>query len=256
MTLAALAAATVLAQWPFALPLPDLSPDASATPSQAQKGGKVTLSGDAVPAKQVFEQLRRAGANFVIDSDAVPADKKLSLNLVNQDPESAVKAVANALGMSATKEGDILILAPRSALAWESLPFGKNMDALPKGVLPFGRWKGDPGDPEPFPFEWKSEEGAKSFLKQFEHFKDGMVEPDPGKAFEKFEFRFGEPHDFLKIVESLMPSQRELHKKQGFLRLEDLTPQQKQWLGNLGGDQGEFEVTFSDGDKNITIRSK
>lgn len=255
VALAAVAAATVFAQWPFALPLLGISPETE--PAQTQRNGKVNLSGDAVPARQVFEQLRQAGANFVIDSDAVPADKKLSLNLVNQDPESAVKAVAKALGMSADKEGEILILSPGPSFAWRGMPFGEDSEGPAHGLAPFGSWKGDMKMPDgTFQFDWDSKDAPEALPKILENLKDAKIDIELGKIGDMLDLKLGEPLELAKLVKSLTPAQLDLHKKQGYLKLGDLNPEQRKWLGNLGENKGEFEVTFAEGDKKVTIRSK
>lgn len=57
-----------------------------------------------------------------------------------------------------------------------------------------------------------------------------------------------------KFVASLTPAQRELADKQGFLRPEDLTKQQRELLG-IGEDKGEVNMSFSVDGKKVVIKS-
>ncbi|MEX2242690.1 MAG: hypothetical protein WD716_02465 [Fimbriimonadaceae bacterium] len=57
-----------------------------------------------------------------------------------------------------------------------------------------------------------------------------------------------------KFVASLTPAQRELADKQGFLRPEDLTKEQRELLG-IGEDKGEVNMSFSVDGKNVVIKS-
>jgi hypothetical protein len=57
-----------------------------------------------------------------------------------------------------------------------------------------------------------------------------------------------------KFVASLTPAQRELADKQGFLRPEDLTKEQRELLG-IGEDKGEVNLSFSVDGKKVVIKS-
>ena len=57
-----------------------------------------------------------------------------------------------------------------------------------------------------------------------------------------------------KFVASLTPAQRELADKQGFLRPEDLTKEQRELLG-IGEDKGEVNMSFSVDGKKVVIKS-
>ncbi|MCC6402815.1 MAG: STN domain-containing protein [Fimbriimonadaceae bacterium] len=257
VALAAIAAATVFAQWPFALPLLGINPDSARSQAQAEgrPPGKVTVSGNEVTAREVFDQLRKAGANFVVDAEAVPAEKKLSLNLVAQDPESAVKAVAKALGMTATKEGEILILAPAHTLAWTAAPWGAHPDAESEKLLE--QWKEKLAVPgESFRFDFKDKDALKALPKILEKLQGGEETAVPGKVLEDLERQSAAPLDLAKLVKSLTPAQLEIHKAKGYLALEDLTPEQRKMLGRVAEGKGQIELSYNDGRTTITIRSK
>ncbi|HEY0866982.1 MAG TPA: hypothetical protein VGE01_06380 [Fimbriimonas sp.] len=82
---------------------------------------------------------------------------------------------------------------------------------------------------------------------------------DP-KALEEIRAKFGSTSisrtmDAKRFSQSLTPVQKELHKKQGYLKISDLTPEQREMLG-IKGDGENIELEFRmDGDA-IKVRSK
>lgn len=260
---AAGAATAVLAQIPWTLPF-------AAIPQERQDG-TVTFSGDTVLASEVFDQLRRAGANFVLDADAVPAGKKLTLHVVGKPAKAALQAVADALGLFLVERdgvyvlrkgvGGIAFVAPSGsgeALGWK----GWDDESASKLREKFM----GPGDaPRRFLFEFAEpgrvpmdlEELRKRFLNPGDGLEGFSFElGTPGAKGrdvpEKWSFRMVDGGDLRELARSLTPRQRELHEKQGFLRIGDLTPDQMKLLGQLSG---KFEITFRDGETSLTVKS-
>lgn len=66
-------------------------------------------------------------------------------------------------------------------------------------------------------------------------------------------FRLGKDLDLKKLKESMTDRQKELMNDRGYLKLSDLTDAQKEMLGELG--DGKFEISLSDGDTKIKIKS-
>lgn len=246
---AAAMAATVFAQWPFSLPLLN----AGVGQAKTHQAGKVSLSGDAVTAEAVFAQLRQAGANFVVSDSAMPLDRKLSLNLVDQDPETALKAVAKALGMTVTKEGDVLVLAQGNTpltgmLDWERA-FGDRLDVL----KPFHDQEGSAETP----FNFFLEKSGTSMPNLDDKAWNELFKDIPGvdSAILGAMLR-GHALDLEGLAKSLTPEQKALHEKQGFLTPEDLTPEQRKMLGTLAGSKGDFEVTFAGAGTQFRLKNK
>lgn len=226
---AAAAAAAVFAQWPFAL--------ASAA---APQDGRVTVSGDAVDAADVLARLRAAGVEFVVDADAVPKGKKLSLNIVAKPAKAALGAVAEALGLGVVERDGVFVLK-REAPA---RPQGQALPRLFAGEFP-----------EAWIEKLKVPEGTLKRFRLEEFLKEGdapFVSPFPGST-RGLAFRLADPSDLKKLAESLTAAQRELHSKKGFLTPDDLTQDQRKLLGN---PEGTFEIWFRDGDTDIKVKSK
>jgi hypothetical protein len=258
-----------LAQLPWTLPF--------AATQQARQDGKVTLTGDAVPASAVFDQLRRAGASFVLDADAVPEGKKLTLHIVDKPAKAALQAVSDALGLDfAERDGVYVLRRRRYAFSIDGpVEMGNGFTwGLPgkEGAPRPGEKLGEPQEgPKGFTFKLdreglgqkELEELRKQFDKLGEGFKtfslelrqpDGAGETGPGKTKpELWSFRMADGSNLRKLAQSLSASQKERHAKQGFLTPEDLTPEQRRLLGNL---RGTFEITFNDGETSLTVKSR
>ena len=58
-----------------------------------------------------------------------------------------------------------------------------------------------------------------------------------------------------ELLESLSPEQREMQEKNGFLTLGDLTPKQREMLGDTP-KEGNWTFSYSIGDKRVTIKNK
>jgi hypothetical protein len=59
---------------------------------------------------------------------------------------------------------------------------------------------------------------------------------------------------FTKLMDSLSPDQRELNRRQGFLRSHDLTEGQRKMLGISSNDKG-WTIKFSKDGESVTIKS-
>lgn len=76
-----------------------------------------------------------------------------------------------------------------------------------------------------------------------------------GKAWEAKAHGFAMTGEKIKkLLGTLTDAQKELMKKQGFLTPADLTPAQRELLGDMG--KGDFELSFSVDGKNIRIKNK
>ncbi|GMV36127.1 MAG: hypothetical protein AMXMBFR61_06350 [Fimbriimonadales bacterium] len=70
---------------------------------------------------------------------------------------------------------------------------------------------------------------------------------------ESFEFRGG---DVRELMDSITPDQWALHEKQGYLKLSDLTPEQRKMVGIRGGPGSQITMAFVLDGKKLTIKSE
>lgn len=97
----ALAAVLAAAAYPFFAP----SVAAQATPPASG----LTKSFSSAPAKQVFDWLRAIGVNFVVEDTSLK-NRTVSMNVVNQSPESVLEAVGAAMDMNVERKGGVYVL--------------------------------------------------------------------------------------------------------------------------------------------------
>jgi SHS2 domain-containing protein len=257
----------------------------AALPLGAQDG-KVTIRlNDATP-QQVFDQLRAAGLNFVVETSGIEKGKRLTLNLQGQPADKALAAVADALGLSVSKKGDVYALRPGfdatiAPRVWSGdMPKGwdkefkgfEGLEIAPRIWMhgPDGKaWvEGKELSPEQ---REKLEKALKDMpdvrieidkaLKEMpkiteearEAIDKAMAERDKAFAEKARAFKF-EGANLTKIMESLTEEQWRLHERQGHLKPSDLTPAQRELLGAKG--DGEFSITIDKDGKKLTIKSK
>jgi len=81
--------------------------------------------------------------------------------------------------------------------------------------------------------------------------------PEKGMRFDDKPFRPSmmiDGHSFTKFVESMSPDQRELQRRQGYLRASDLTENQRKMLGINGREKG-WSITINKDGEEVTIKS-
>jgi len=78
------------------------------------------------------------------------------------------------------------------------------------------------------------------------------LEPFTSKGWEGGNFDFG-GQDLGALAKSLTKEQREIQKRQGFLRVKDLTPAQRRYLGRMGSG-GDWTLKYQNGGDEITIK--
>ncbi len=143
-TLFALSATMALAQWnvPFAL-----------APVTVDQDHRVTMDFDSATPQQVLDWLKKAGINFVAETSTLPKDKRLTVHLKDQPADKALEAVAEALGLSYTKKGDVYSLKPGFPGAFSVMSPGQNFEwkELPPSMNGLG-----PGDAKQWK-EWSQE---------------------------------------------------------------------------------------------------
>ena len=88
----------------------------------------------------------------------------------------------------------------------------------------------------------------------------GFFKVDPGEKGKTFHYRVGRPsmtidgRSFTKFIDSLSPDQRELNRRQGYLKASDLTENQHNMLGINGREKG-WTITINKDGEEVTIKS-
>lgn len=91
----------------------------------------------------------------------------------------------------------------------------------------------------------------KELLKDVPDIKEMLKDVPP--VGDTFDYRDG---DVRKLMDSITPEQWALHKKQGHLKLNDLTAKQRNMLGIRGGAGSQITMTFVLDGKKLTIKSE
>lgn len=238
-----------------------------ATPEEGQNPStdkRVSAKMSNATLDEVAQWLSKSGVNFVIDKGALK-DTRVNLNIVDKPLRDVMDAIANAVGASWVKSGDIYALRPGFAGvpmpdmgAFEGFVPGLNMDELRK-------WESEMHGPEHAPrvfemdpermrkFEMELAPKIREHMKELEGFEFPMPEimEELHKEGGALRMKMLDSEKIEQLLESMTPQQKELMHSRGFLKHEDLTAKQREILGPFG-KMGTF--SFNDGDRKITIR--
>jgi len=212
------------------------------------QGPRMSVHFQGVHVKEILDWLHKSGVNFMIaDSDI--KDKTVTLSVNNEPVDDILEALGTALDGHWVHNGNIRVFKPGRG------PFVTDFATFPKldGKTPKAFNFNLPNDKTWFSkqFNFSTPDG-KSFSPK-NQFK--FVVPD-GKSFGFFGNRIRIDSDsFHKLMKSLTDQQKELNKKQGYLKFDDLTPDQRAIL-NVHGSPGGVEIKFSSDGESITIKSK
>lgn len=110
---AALAATVAFGQWSVPMALSTGKDTQSKSLSVDFKSAK---------ASQILDWMRKSGINFVVETTDVPSDKTYSVHIEGKSKEQVVEAIASALGLNATKKGDIYNLTSDFKWSGEAFP--------------------------------------------------------------------------------------------------------------------------------------
>lgn len=173
---AAMTATIAVGNWP-AMPL-------ALNPVTVDQNKNVTVDFVNAPASEVLAWLKKAGVNFVIDTEDVPQDKRLTVHIKNQPMDKAIEAIADALGLGWTKKGNIYTLKQGGFGNWTTFsPDSKAFKVL--GDKDGQTWKFSPEDSK------KWEEFGKEMGEKFKDFDwkqgDGRVFQWDGEKMKEWE---------------------------------------------------------------------
>lgn len=201
----------------------------AAAPTSVEQNKTITLDFNNAPAQDVFNALRKAGVNFAAETTAIAKDKRVTVHVKNQPVDKAVEAVAGALGLSVTKNGNIYSLRPGFMVGSDAFkvwkdgftPNTEHFYVAPDGKdfkfeMPKGQWKSF-GEG----FKWSGPDGKA--------FKFEMPEGDWKKFGEEFKQAFPEGQ-WKSFGENMGKWGDQLHKKLEKYKgkdEKDLTPEEK-----------------------------
>lgn len=287
----ALSTSIAFAKWPNPM---------SVLPTTVDQDGKVNIDFDNASASDVLSWMKSAGVNFVVETSEVPKDKKLTVHIKGQPMDKAIESIADALGMTWTKKGQIYTLKNgEGVINWNTISPDKNgqwkIFSEPLGGEDWEKFredlKGFKFDADTFPSTKILKLDGKEFkvlqeklkempglkleldkLKGFREFdaKDLEKLKEPFKEMPRLKLELDKLKDLKlpdmsgvkiglgtigKLAESLTPEQIAKNEKNGHLTFEDLTPEQRDMLGDWSKDS-QFTITVSRDGKTVTIKSK
>lgn len=232
-------------------------------------------------AGEMINYLKEQDTKFIVETTKVDPSKKFEVNLKGLSSDEAAKAIAQALDLAAIKEGNVWILR-------DGMPFGftfNGMDGLDfdfeelkelQGLSELKNLKELQGlselknlkELEKMNFEFKglSEQQQKEMEKAMEEVEKALskvkIEINEGELKgleEKIRKEVGaatriELKRIDDLIKSITSDQWKLMEKQGHLKLSDLTPAQRELLGNPKGDD-EISITIDRDGKKLTIKN-
>ncbi|MBS1710679.1 MAG: hypothetical protein JSS71_03000 [Armatimonadetes bacterium] len=267
-------------------------------------------------ATQMLNYMKEQGTKYIVETTEIPKDKKFEVNLASADRDEIARAVAKALGLSASKEGDVWVLKdgpdfgafpmlPNGGKEWDQMTpeekaeFEKGMAEFRKSMQEFGESmknfrfdfhmpdmdfhmpdmdfkfngkdfdKMTPEEKAEFDKEMaKMKEELKNMKFEFKGFDKDEFDKEMGRVkieIDKAKQEAGKAREeakkamkihvenMEKLFASVSDRQWELMKSQGYLKLSDLTKEQREMLGNPQGDD-EFNMTIERNGKKLVIR--
>jgi hypothetical protein len=236
---------------------------ASLLTASYQASPKVSARFHQAPVSDVLHWLDRQGVSFVI-ADSKLKDREITLSVQNQPLDSVVDAIARALGGRWERQGAIRVFREGNAGEFSfSMPemkgLQKGLDGLPAPNIQL--WKSLPSNPELKQFEFKFDGGGHDFAKLRDDLEKAqgdqrksiqLFQKDEGGAMHRLG---GNPRGFEDFVKSLSDKQKDLMKTQGYLKVTDLTDEQKTDLG-ISGNPEHLEIEYTRDGQTIIVRSK
>lgn len=179
---------------------------------------KVNASFSSAPAREVLAWLQKQGVSFVVADSQIDTSRKVTLNASNVPLGALVDSLATALGGHWENQNGIRV--------FQTGPGRLTIPSIRYSV---------------------------------------PAVPAPPKAFDRnlprvYSFGNSKPviigaTDLKGLVNSLTKSQKELQAKQGYLKLSDLTPAQRKFLGGRENPTGKFELRIKIDGQEVVIKN-
>lgn len=180
-------------------------------------GRKVSVTFQSARVEDVLKWLEVEGISFVVNPRAFGEERVVSLSVKEQPLRDVLNAIARVLGAHWEREGNIYILKP-----------GGSVLEIPSGTRTLRELLE----------ELRIPKDLKQYLgvprEEVERILEGLQQR---RFFERTQegvrpFIF-KSDGFIRLMDSLTPEQWALHERQGYLKVDDLTPEQRGMLGAL-----------------------
>lgn len=270
-----LAASLVLGQQPLTAPRTITVRPAPFLIGSVQNEKRISVRFNDASLKDVLNHLQKQKIDFAVDSDQFK-DRRLTLNLTDVPLSTALAAIAGALDAHWEAIGAVRVLKKGPGLGFRPDVGGLFQDGkfrtfmLPDVSKRY--WKPENLSEKDFAIRANEkaikalERAQKDFETQKFEFKkldDEVVKKALEKAqalhdkelrstFEKA-YTMG-CQDINALLKSITPTQKELAKKQGYLKLSDLTVEQRK-LAGVKGD-GKIEITITRDNETLKIKGE
>lgn len=239
---------------------------------RAEAGPKVSLNFTDAKVSDVLGFLKKQKISFVLDADQFK-DRRLTLSIVDQPQSVALEAIASALDAHWENIGSVRVL--KKGMGAMSFGGGFGGFQAPGGWAPdiknFRNFQFSMPDMKEFKWDGKDFEKLREELKKQgiemktlgdlqrakaldgnQALRDREVKKALDQArkqidvskkqIEEARSLAAKSGDLSKLMKSLTPEQKELHKKQGYLKLSDLTADQRKLTGATG--EGKFDMSI------------
>ena len=231
---------------------------------------KVSVKFNNAGASDVLKWLTKQNVNFVANTDTLPKSK-ITVNLANVPLHEALDAVADALGGAWMVKGSTLIFHT-GGVRFSPFATTRNYTFPSEGFRTIDprAFKMQPLDGRAFAYSFDEKAykdlgklkglDGKTFNYQFDDkaFKELKTFNEKDGVFARTNGTFGfKKVDAKKFLDSMSDAQKDLMKKQGYLKVSDLTEDQKKMI--FENPKGELPKQFTfmlnlDGQK-VTIKN-
>ncbi len=221
---------------------------------------KVSVTFQSARVADVLKWLEVEGINFVADPRSFGEGRVISLSVKDQPLRDVLNAVARALNAHWEREGNIYILKPGAWGRGVVLPqFPRMLQGdLQKRITELIEKDRELLRKHREIFEKGLQEDLQKRItelleKHKEILGEGGLKVLPRvEAGRSFVFR---ANNLQKLMDSLTKEQWDLHSRQGYLRVEDLTPQQRELLGTLPQAPKEWVISVTINGRTLTLKS-
>ena len=212
----------------------------------------------------VLSWLERQNVSFMV-ADPGLKDREITLSIQDQPLDSVIDSIATALGGHWERKGAIRVFKEGS---WGDFGMfqAPNMKILEKGLdgLPPLDMKTLPALPNDQQFQFNYTVPDTKTLQDLEKRMQDFGKLGPGSHRDivesngkdrEYTFKVRGGSDLETFVKSLSSKQKDLMKSKGYLRIGDLTEEQKSKLG-IEGNPEHFEIQYMKDGQTVIVRSK
>lgn len=220
---------------------------------------KVSANFNQATVGDVLKWVSKQGVSFVVNNDELKS-KKITMNLNNVKLHDALNALAEAIGANWQVKGSMLILRPGFG------GFTYSDSARSRTLMA-------PLNSDSIVREYRAQADALRGQGEIERFRSEKLRADSSKMREEAakareqaakardmaqKVRTEHHTKMVEMIKTLSPAQRELHKKQGYLKWSDLTPDQRKAMGieKEPANDSNFSMVVRINDETWTFKGK